>query len=53
MKKIILILKEMKKLLVTHNLYFLAPLIIALALVALLFVKLGASIIMTFIYAGV
>lgn len=53
MKKIALIFKEMKKLISAHKLYFLAPLIISLALVALLFVKLGSSIIMTFIYAGV
>ncbi len=53
MKKLKLIYSEMKKLISAHKLYFLAPLILSLALVALLFVKLGASIIMTFIYAGV
>ncbi len=53
MKKLVYIYKEMKNLIVQHKLYFLAPLIIALAVVALLFVKMGASIIMTFIYAGV
>lgn len=53
MKKLALILAEMKSLISQHKLYFLAPLIISLAIVALLFVKLGAGIIMTFIYAGV
>lgn len=53
MKKIKLIFLETKKLLKTHKLYFLAPLILCLAAVAILFVKLGSSIIMTFIYAGV
>lgn len=53
MKKLKLIYREMHKLVSAHKLYFLAPLIISLGLVALLFVKLGASIVMTFIYAGV
>jgi hypothetical protein len=53
MKKLKFIFAEMKSLIADHKLYFLAPLILALAIVALLFVKLGTGIIMTFIYAGV
>lgn len=53
MKKLKMIFREMKILISEHKLYFLAPLILCLALVALLFVKLGTGLIMTFIYAGV
>ena len=53
MKKLFYIFKEMKNLIAEHKLYFLAPLVMALVLIAILFVKLGSGIIMTFIYAGV
>lgn len=53
MRKLKMIFREMKILISEHKLYFLAPLILCLALVALLFVKLGTGLIMTFIYAGV
>lgn len=53
MKKFAFIYHEMKTLISDHKLYFLAPLVLALAAIAILFVKLGTGIIMTFIYAGV
>ncbi len=53
MKKFIFVYQEIIKLIATHKLFFLAPLLISLAIVAILFIKLGSSIVMTFIYAGV
>ncbi len=53
MKKFLFVFHEMKKLIAAHKLFFLAPLLLRLAVVAILFIKLGSSIIMTFIYAGV
>ncbi len=53
MKKFFFVFQEMKNLIAAHKLYFLAPLLLSLAVIAVLFIKLGSSIIMTFIYAGV
>jgi hypothetical protein len=53
MKKIKYIFSEMLILIKTHKLYFLTPLILTLALVTLLVVKFGSSVILAFIYAGV
>ncbi len=52
MKKVIYVMKEMKNLIAEHKLYFLAPLFVLLACVGILFFKLGPSVIMAFIYAG-
>jgi hypothetical protein len=46
-------LREFKILILQHKLYFLAPLLLLLALIGILFFKLGPSMILTFIYAGV
>ncbi|MFL5783142.1 MAG: hypothetical protein ACJ76H_00950 [Bacteriovoracaceae bacterium] len=53
MKKFIVMLKEISHLISTHRLYFLAPTLILLGIFSFLFFKLGPSIIITFIYAGV
>jgi hypothetical protein len=53
MKKIIYILKETGLLIREHKVYFLAPLLIMLALLALLVYQFGPAIIVSFIYAGV
>lgn len=53
LKKFTFVLREMKTLIKQHKLYFLAPLVITLAFLAVVFVKLGSGIIITFIYAGV
>ena len=53
MKKIMFIASEFKTLISQHKLYFLTPLLILLAIVAILFFKLGPSLILAFIYAGV
>ena len=53
MSKFKFIFSEIKKLILKHKLYFLAPLLIILASIAFIFIKIGANIIMTFIYAGI
>lgn len=53
MKKLALIFTEMKNLIVTHKLYFLTPIVVSLLVIALLVIKLGPSVVLAFIYAGV
>jgi hypothetical protein len=53
MKKIAYILKEMFYLIRKYKLYFLAPLLIALVLLAFLAFYLGPSVVISFIYAGI
>jgi len=52
MKKMIFILKECRELVRRHRLYFLAPLLIALAVLSFLVFTIGPSMIVAFIYAG-
>ena len=52
MRKIWYIVKEMGYLIRTRKLYFIAPTLIILALLAFLVYQLGPSAILTFIYAG-
>ncbi len=53
MKKVWYILKEMFYLIRSHKLYFLAPILITLALLACLVYYIGPPVIISFIYAGV
>ena len=53
MKKIVYTFKEMFYLIWKFKLYFLAPLFIALVLLAFLVFYLGPSVIISFIYAGI
>ncbi len=53
MKKIIYILKEMFHMIKKHKIYFLAPILIILALLALIVFYIGPSVIVSFIYAGI
>lgn len=53
MKKALFMFREFKVLIVQHKLYFMAPLLLLLCLIGVLFFKLGPGIIITFIYAGV
>ena len=52
MRRIWHILKEMLHLIRTHKLYVIAPLLIALVLLALLAFVIGPAATLTFIYAG-
>ena len=52
MKKLLLICREGYHLVKRHKLYFLAPLLIALALLTFLIIELGPAAIVSFIYAG-
>ena len=52
MRKIWYILKESMSLVRAHKLYFLAPILISLALLAFLAFYLGPTAVLTFIYAG-
>lgn len=45
--------KESKHLILEHKFYFLAPMMITVIFLSLLFYKIGPSIIISFIYAGV
>lgn len=51
--KIIYILKEMFYMIKKHKIYFLAPILIVLALLALIVFYIGPSVIISFIYAGI
>jgi hypothetical protein len=51
-KKILFISKEMFYLIKRYKLYFLAPILIILMLLAFLVFYIGPSIIISFIYAG-
>ncbi len=53
MKKIAYILKEMCYMIKRHKLYFIAPILIVLALLAFLVYYIGPSILISFIYAGI
>lgn len=44
---------EIKYLIAEHKLYFLTPLLITFVLLSFLFYKIGPSVIISFIYAGV
>jgi hypothetical protein len=52
MRKILYILKEMVFLIKKHRLFFLAPILILLALLAILVYYIGPAAIVSFIYAG-
>jgi hypothetical protein len=52
MAKLFLLLKEMVYMVKKYKLYFLAPLLLMLVLLACIVFYLGPSIIITFIYAG-
>ena len=53
MKKLILLLKESLLLVKKHKIYFLLPLLVCLALLALLAFHIGPGIVISFIYAGI
>jgi len=53
MKKLILLLKESVLLVKKHKIYFLLPLLVCLALLALLAFHIGPGIAISFIYAGI
>lgn len=53
MKRIWLILKEMGFLIKTYRLYFIAPILIMLALLAFFAFYFGPTAIIAFIYAGI
>lgn len=53
MLKIVYILKETFFMVKKHKIYFLAPILIILALLALIVFYIGPSVIISFIYAGV
>ena len=52
MKKIVLILRESFQLVLRHKFYFLLPMFILLAALAVLIYELGPAIVVSFIYAG-
>jgi len=51
--KVIYIVKEMFYMIKRHKIYFLAPILILLVLLALVIFYIGPSVIITFIYAGI
>ena len=53
MKKILYILKEMFYMIRKYKIYFLAPLLLILILLALIVFYIGPSVIIAFIYAGI
>jgi hypothetical protein len=53
MQKILYLFKEMFYLIRKHKLYFLAPVLVILILLAFLVFYIGPSVIISFIYAGV
>jgi len=53
MKKVIYIAKESFYMLKKHKIYFLAPLLIMFAILALIAFYIGPSVIISFIYAGI
>lgn len=52
MKKFLYILRESFQLIRRHKLYFFTPILIMLAVLALLAYELGPAIVVSFIYAG-
>lgn len=52
MRKLWFMLKEMLYLIRAHSLYFIAPILLMLVLLALLAFYLGPTAVLTFIYAG-
>ncbi len=53
MDRIKLILKETFWLIRNHKLYFLTPILVVLALIALLIHTVGPAVMMAFLYAGI
>jgi len=53
MKKVKYILKEMLAMIKKHKYYFIAPMLLILALLAFLVYYIGPAVIVSFIYAGV
>ncbi len=53
MNKLTLIMRESLALVKKHKIYFLLPLLISLALLALLAFHVGPGIVVSFIYAGI
>jgi len=53
MAKILYILKEIFYMVQRHKIYFLVPIFISLALLTLLVIYIGPSVIIAFIYAGI
>ncbi len=53
MRKLIFMMREGRVLIREHKMYFLAPLLIVLALIAILVYSIGPTVITTFIYAGI
>ncbi|MDP4266417.1 MAG: hypothetical protein Q8880_03165 [Bacteroidota bacterium] len=53
MNKVKFILKEMFFLIKKHKYYFIAPILIVLAILAFLVYYIGPAVIVSFIYAGV
>ncbi len=53
MRKLLLILRETLRLLGRNKLYFLAPILIMLAVLAFLVYSLGPVAVITFLYAGI
>ena len=52
-KKLTYILMEMLSLISKHKLYFISPVLIVLAILALLVYYIGPTAIITFLYAGI
>jgi hypothetical protein len=52
MKKVLYMFKEMFYLIKKHKLYFLAPILISLVLLAILAFSIGPNALIAFIYAG-
>ena len=53
MNKVAFVLKEMWSLIKRHKYYFLAPIVIILASLAILVYYIGPSAIVSFLYAGI
>jgi hypothetical protein len=52
MKKFMYILKEMLQLIRRNQVWFLAPILIALVILAFIVYSVGPAVVVTFIYAG-
>jgi hypothetical protein len=53
MAKLLFVLREMWRMIRRHRMYFIAPLLITLALMAFLVFYLGPAAIVAFLYAGI
>ncbi|MFH1470014.1 MAG: DUF5989 family protein [Pseudomonadota bacterium] len=53
MRKLLIILRETWRLIMRNKLWFLAPILIGLALLAFLVFSLGPAAMVTFLYAGI